>query len=47
MMWSEVAMLALQIFCGSEAALRGSWWKALYWAGAAILTVAIVRGMKS
>jgi len=47
MLWAEACMLLLQVFCCGEAALRGLWWKALYWLGAFILTVAIVKGLKS
>ncbi len=46
MMWSEVAMLSLQVACLGEALYKGFWWKALYWAGAFILTVAIVKGLQ-
>lgn len=47
MMWAEGAMLALQVFCCGEACFRGLWWKALYWFGAFLLTLAIVKGLKS
>lgn len=47
MMWAESCMLLLQIVCTVEAASRGLWWKALYWFGALLLTIAIVKGMKT
>lgn len=46
-MWAESIMLVLQMFCCGEACLRGLWWKTLYWFGAFLLTVAIMRGLKS
>jgi hypothetical protein len=45
-LWSELAMLCLQVWCLSEAAYRGHSWKAVYWFGALCLTVAVVRGMR-
>lgn len=43
----EVAMLVLQVVCCGEAAYRGLGWKALYWAGAFVLTLAVVKGIKT
>lgn len=42
----EGCILILQIVCTFEAVTRGAWWKVLYWFGALLLTVAIVKGMK-
>lgn len=47
MLWAEAAMLGLQVFCCGESMCRGLWWKALYWFGAFLLTIAIVRGLKT
>ena len=46
-MWAEQIMMALQVFCCGEALCRGLYWKALYWFGAFLLTIAIVKGLKS
>jgi hypothetical protein len=46
MMWSEVAVLVLQVLCLGESLYNSQWWKALYWFGAFILTLAIVKGMQ-
>jgi len=42
----EIAILILQVGCVVESMCRGNWWKALYWFGALLLTVAVVRGIK-
>ncbi len=47
MLWAETLMLGLQAFCCVEACLRSMWWKSLYWCGAFILTLAIVKGLRS
>ncbi len=47
MSWAEGAMLGLQVVCCGEALCRGQWWKALYWAGAFALTLAVVKGIKT
>lgn len=47
MMWSELLMLMLQGWCALEAMYRGTWCKAMYWIGAFILTVAVVKGIKT
>ncbi len=47
MLLSEGLMLVLQAFCFGEACYRGLVWKALYWSGAFLLTVAIVKGLKT
>ena len=40
-------MLALQVGCFIEALSKGLYWKAVYWLGAFILTLAVVKGLKS
>ena len=47
MVWAEWAMLGLQVFCCGESFIKSMWWKTLYWFGAFILTLAIVKGMRS
>ncbi len=47
MLVSEGLMLVLQAFCFGEACYRGLVWKALYLFGAFLLTLAIVKGLKS
>ncbi|KKN68047.1 hypothetical protein LCGC14_0455010 [marine sediment metagenome] len=47
MTWAEGLMMLLQLICCSESCARGMGWKALYWFGAFLLTVAIVKGLKS
>ncbi len=47
MFLSEGLMLGLQVLCFGEACYRGLLWKALYWLGAFLLTLAIVRGLKT
>ena len=42
----ELLMLILQVGCTVEAACRGMWWKALYWVGAFVITIAIVKGIR-
>lgn len=44
---AEMAMLVLQAVCSGVAAYQGLWWKATYWLGALIITVAIIKGMKA
>lgn len=44
---AETAMLVLQVVCCGEAIYRGQYWKSLYWLGAFILTLAIVKGLKA
>ncbi len=46
MTWAEGAMLVLQAVCCGESCFRGTWWKALYWFGALLLTIAVVKGLK-
>jgi hypothetical protein len=43
----ELAMVLLQAGCCIEALAKGLYWKALYWAGASILTVAVMRGLRA
>lgn len=47
MTWIEGLMLGLQVVCCGEAAYRGLGWKALYWGGAFVLTLAVVKGIKT
>ena len=44
---AEGVMLLLQVVCCGEAAYRGLGWKALYWVGAFVLTLAVVKGIKT
>lgn len=46
-MWLEGIMLALQLACMGQAVYLGLWWKSLYWLGAFILTLAVMRGINS
>lgn len=39
-------MLLLQAGASLHAGFQQQWWKALYWFGALILTVAIIKGME-
>ena len=43
----ETMMLALQVICLAGAVFDGQKWKALYWAGAFALTLAVVKGLKT
>lgn len=43
----EALVLLLQVGCCVEALCKGLWWKALYWLGAFLLTVAIVKGLRT
>lgn len=43
----EGLMLGLQLLCCVEAIYNNLLWKALYWFGAFLITVAIVKGMRS
>lgn len=47
MTWAEGAMLLLQVVACGEAAYRGMGWKAMYWGGAFVLTLAVVKGIKT
>lgn len=45
-MIEEYLFLVGQLWIFSRALLNGQGWKALYWGGAFILTVAVVWGMR-
>ena len=47
MIGMEGLMLLLQAGCCVESAYRGLWWKSLYWLGAFVITIAVVKGIKS
>lgn len=43
----ETLMLVLQLGCLAECMYKGLFWKSLYWVGAFVLTLAVVKGIKS
>lgn len=43
---TEGLMLLLQVACCGGAVWRGDNWKALYWLGAFVVTLAVVKGIK-
>lgn len=42
----EVVMIVMQVGAAGVSLSRGQGMRALYWVGALILTIAVVRGMK-
>jgi hypothetical protein len=38
-------MMVLQVGCCLGACWKEKWWQALYWFGAALLTLAVVKGL--
>jgi hypothetical protein len=44
MMWTELAMLVLQAVAFAEASWNGQANRAMYWLGAFVLTIAVIRG---
>ncbi len=46
MQLTEAMMLGLQLGCCTGALYRGCGWKALYWLGAFVVTLAVIRGIK-
>jgi len=47
MTFFEGAMLSLQLICCGESLGSGMWWKSVYWGGAFVLTLAVVKGLKA
>lgn len=43
----EGTVLALQLGSTVHAVWSHSWWRALYWGGAFLLTLAVVKGMRT
>ncbi len=43
----QFVLIVLLGLCTVEAAWHGMWWKALYWFGALLVTVAVVKGIKT